>query len=119
MACHMRPCDIVRRWAGPRLERPKQRTEMATADQLKALIRSHADGDETRFYAIALQLAAHAARSGKAKLAQELKELIDAARSPTSEQSTRIVKVRPTPLAQPRGDLAGILSVSYPRVRSS
>lgn len=87
---------------------------MATADQLKALIRSHADGDETRFYAIALQLAAHAARSGKTKLAQELKLLIEAARSPGAEQKSRTLKVGPTPLAQPRGELAGILSVSYP-----
>jgi SpoVK/Ycf46/Vps4 family AAA+-type ATPase len=87
---------------------------MATADQLKALIRSHAEGDETRFYAIALQLAAHAARAGKGKLAQELKELIDGVRSPSAELPARSVKVRPTLLAQPRGELAGILSVSYP-----
>jgi len=92
---------------------------MATADQIKALITSHADGDETRFYAIALQLAASAARSGKPKLAQELKQLVDAARASSVEPTTRSVKVRPTPLAQPRGDLAGILSVSYPTTRLS
>jgi len=27
---------------------------MATAEQLKALIRSHAEGDDTRFYAVAM-----------------------------------------------------------------
>lgn len=37
---------------------------MATADQVKALIRSHAEGDDTRFYAIAIQVAAQAAQSG-------------------------------------------------------
>ena len=50
---------------------------MATADQVKALIRSHADGDDTRFYAIAVQVAAQAARSGHGKFAQELRELVD------------------------------------------
>lgn len=92
---------------------------MATADQLKALIRSHAEGDETRFYAIALQLAAHAARSGKSKLAQELKLLVDAARTNPPAEDQRAVKVRPVPLAQPRGELAGILSVTYPSARLS
>ena len=41
-----------------------KRDVMATVDQVKALIRSHADGDNTRFYAIAMQVAAQAARSG-------------------------------------------------------
>jgi len=31
---------------------------MAKADQIKALIRSHAEGDDSRFYAIAMQVAA-------------------------------------------------------------
>ena len=50
---------------------------MATADQVKALIRSHADGDDTRFYAIAMQVAAQVARSGHGKFAQELRDLVD------------------------------------------
>ena len=45
---------------------------MAKADQIKALIRSHAEGDDARFYAIAMQVAAQAARSGHGKFAQEL-----------------------------------------------
>ena len=36
---------------------------MATGDQVKALIRSHADGDDTRFYAIAMQVAAQVAQA--------------------------------------------------------
>ena len=50
---------------------------MANAEQMKALIRSHADGDNTRFYAVAIQVAAHAARSGHNRFAQELRELVD------------------------------------------
>jgi hypothetical protein len=48
---------------------------MATADHVKALIRSHAEGDDERFYAIAMQVAAQAARQGHTKFAQELREL--------------------------------------------
>ena len=34
---------------------------MATAEQVKALVQSHAEGDDARFYAIAMQVAAQAA----------------------------------------------------------
>jgi len=81
---------------------------MATADQVKALIRSHADGDDERFYAIALQVAARAARQGHGKLAQDLRRLVD---------EMKMQDVRPVPLAQPRGEVAGLLSVSYPTTR--
>ena len=91
---------------------------MATADQVKALIRSHADGDDTRFYAIALQVAAQAARTGHGKFAQELRELVDQVK----ERSKALEPTRgpkPVPLAQPRGELAGLLTVSYPKTRLS
>lgn len=91
---------------------------MATADQLKALIRSHADGDGDRFYAVALQLAASAARTGKPRLAQDLKILIDEVRA-KAQAAPIASRIRPTPLTQPRGELAGILSVSYPSARLS
>jgi len=84
---------------------------MANAEQLKALIKSHADGDDTRFYAIAIQVAAHAARTGHTKLAQELRDLIDQAKSAESPKGMR---TRPVALAQPRGELASLLLVSYP-----
>ena len=45
---------------------------MATADQVKALIKSHAAGDDERFYAVALQLAAREAQSGHAIYARGL-----------------------------------------------
>ncbi|GER07156.1 hypothetical protein JCM17843_14660 [Kordiimonadales bacterium JCM 17843] len=53
---------------------------MATADHVKALIRSHAEGDDERFYAIAMQVAAQAARQGHTKFAQELRNLVDQAK---------------------------------------
>lgn len=89
---------------------------MATAVQVKALIRSHADGDDARFYAIAMQVAAQAARSGHGKFAQELRDLVDQAKV----RAKAIEPARgpkPVPLAQPRGELAGLLTVGYPKTR--
>lgn len=86
---------------------------MATGTQLKALLKSLEEGDEERLYSIGLQMAAHEARLGHGKLASEIRELLDAIRA-----RHRIAPARqPIPLVQPKGELAGILSVSYPDVR--
>lgn len=87
---------------------------MATADQVKALIRSHADGDDTRFYSIAMQVAAQAARSGHARFAHELRELVDTAKT---NGRLNVSQAKPVPVVQPRGELAGLLSVGYPKDR--
>jgi len=89
---------------------------MATADQVKALIRSHADGDDSRFYAIAMQVAAQAARSGHGKFAQELRALVDQVKA-RAEAVEPARGPKPVPLAQPRGELAGLLTVGYPKAR--
>ncbi len=89
---------------------------MAKADQIKALIRCHAEGDDARFYAVAMQVAAQAARSGHGNFAQELRELVDKAKA-QSKADTSAQSSRPVPLAQPRGELAGLLTVSYPKTR--
>jgi hypothetical protein len=47
----------------------------ASAEHIKAMVRSHASGDDAQFYAIALQVAARSARQGHQKAATELKEL--------------------------------------------
>ena len=54
---------------------------MASADHIRALLRSHAEGDDDRFYSVAMQLAAHEARSGHGKFAKELRDIIDTAKS--------------------------------------
>jgi SpoVK/Ycf46/Vps4 family AAA+-type ATPase len=85
---------------------------MATGEQIKALLDSHVVGDDDRFLSIVLQLAAQAARQGHGKLAQDLRALIDKARlQDRSAGSAR----NPVPLAQPRGELADLLGVSYPK----
>ncbi|ROP41850.1 AAA family ATPase [Saccharothrix texasensis] len=86
---------------------------MATADQVKALVKSHAEGDDTRFYSVALQVAAGAARNGHGRFAQELKALVDSLR----QQSTSpVTQGRLVAVAQPRGELAQLLNVSYPQL---
>lgn len=82
---------------------------MPTADQIKALLSSHAEGDEAQFFSVAMQIAASEARQGHGKLAEEIRALIDRAKSRTG-----IAGVSPIPLAKPRGELADILSASYP-----
>lgn len=86
---------------------------MATADQVKALVRSHADGDDARFFSIALQVAARAARSGQTNFAQELRDLVEELR----QEPLRSRK--PVPVAQPRGELNALLGVAYPTTRMS
>jgi len=54
---------------------------MSNADQLKALLKSHREGDELHFYSVALQMAAMEARKGNGRVAEELKQMIDAAKS--------------------------------------
>ncbi|MFO0681200.1 MAG: ATP-binding protein [Sandaracinus sp.] len=88
---------------------------MASADQIKALIRSHADGDDARFYAVALQVAAQAARTGHSRFAQELRELIDRAKARAADPA--LPRAKTVPLVQPRGELAGVLAASYPQTR--
>lgn len=87
---------------------------MTAAKHLLALLRSHISGDDEQFLSVALQVAAHEARQGHGKLALQLRELVDEARSRKC-----VIGKRPVPLAQPKGDLASLLSVSYSETRLS
>lgn len=89
---------------------------MATAEQLKALIHSYTKGDDSRFLSVAAQIAAHAARAGKEKLAKDLRQLIDDAKRGRSDDPG---SQTPVPIAQPTGDLAGLVSASFPKTRLS
>ena len=86
---------------------------MASANQLKALLQSHLEGDDARFYSVAMQVAAHEAKLGHGKLAEELRDLIDQAkaRRVTTQASNTV------PISKPRGELANLLTVSYPKSR--
>src|SRR5471032_1716336 len=85
---------------------------MASAEQIKALFRSHISGDDSHFYSVAMQVAAHEAKLGHGKLAEELRDMLDAAKSHRPVAETKLVQ-----LSKPRGELANLLSVSYPETR--
>lgn len=83
---------------------------MASAEQLKALLKSHLEGDDERFFSVAMQVAAHEAKLGHGRLAEELRALVDAAKS-------RRATAPPVPISRPRGELASLLEASYPKAR--
>lgn len=83
---------------------------MASANQLKALLKSHLEGDEQRFISVGMQIAAHEAKLGHGKLAEELRILID-------EAKRSRVGGQPVPISRPRGELANLLVVTYPKTR--
>lgn len=87
---------------------------MANAEQLKALVKSHIERDDRHFYSVAMQVAAREAKVGHGKLAEELRDMIDAAKARVSPDAV-IGKL--VPLARPRGELANLLTVSYPKSR--
>lgn len=89
---------------------------MASAEQIKALLKSHIDGDDVRFFSVAMQVAAHEAKLGHGKLADELRVMVDAAKS---RRGTTLNASKPVPINRPRGELAGLLEVSYPKFRLS
>jgi SpoVK/Ycf46/Vps4 family AAA+-type ATPase len=90
---------------------------MASADHLRALLRAHLEGDQQRFFSIAMQVAAHEARLGHGQLAEDLRALIDdAKRRPMLASHADQVAV---PISRPRGDLAALLAMSLPKARLS
>ena len=54
---------------------------MATAEQIKSLIRSHFSDDVERFATAALQVAAHEANQGHGALAHEIRQIVDKAKA--------------------------------------
>jgi len=88
---------------------------MATAQQIKSLLKSYSDSDSDAFLSVALQIAAHEARSGKGNLASELKKIVDDIRE--KQKSAKIGGS--VPISRPTGELAALLSASYPKTRLS
>ena len=85
---------------------------MSNARQILAMLRSRAEGDEERFFTIALQVAAAEARQGHRSVAEELRAVVERARAAHGRGQTIAV-----PFATPRGDLAGILELRSPSHR--
>jgi SpoVK/Ycf46/Vps4 family AAA+-type ATPase len=89
---------------------------VASSDQLKALIKSHISRDDGQFLSVAMQVAAHEAKLGHVKLAEELRDLIDAAKARVSQDpSGKLVAIGSA--AKPKSELANLLTVSHPANR--
>jgi flagellar biosynthesis GTPase FlhF len=93
------------------------REDMTTSQHIVALLQSRIAGDEDRFLSVATQLAAHEARRGHGKLAQELRDLIDSEKGKRQTVGRR--GMGPVPLVQPKGELAGFLAARYSDIRLS
>ena len=89
---------------------------MAKATQIKALLESAFKGDKERLYALAMQIAASEAHKGHGKLAQEIKKMIDEAKT---HKPFIIAGGGPVPLVRPKGELATLLTARYPHEKLS
>lgn len=82
---------------------------MAVGEQIKSLIKSHGEGDESRFYATAMQIAAAEARNGHLALAEELKKTIDKAKG-----SKGLNLVKTVPINATQRELSDLLELVHP-----
>ena len=77
---------------------------VSNTKQILAMLESRADGDDEQFYAIALQVAASEARSGRRSTAEQLRAAVEKARELSGKGASVAV-----PFASPRGDLADLI----------
>jgi len=87
-------------------------SRMSNAKQILAMLKSRAEGDDERFFSIALQVAAAEARQGRRQSAEELRLEIDKARAQNSSGASVAI-----PFAQPRGDLESLIEMRAPRFK--
>lgn len=80
---------------------------MASSAQLKALMHAHVSGDPERFRSVALQVAAHEAKIGHFKLAEELRELANKAKN----------QKQVVPISKGQSDSSGLLHASSPSTK--
>lgn len=82
---------------------------MAAAEQIKSLIKSFSDGDDARFYATAMQIAASEARKGKIEFANELKKLIK-----DSKLKNELGSIKTLPVNNAQKELNDLLELTRP-----
>ncbi|MFW5895245.1 MAG: AAA family ATPase [archaeon] len=87
---------------------------MAAADQIKSLIKYFGEGDDSRFFSTAMQIAASEARKGHTSFSQELKNLIEKAKKERSV--TFIDRDKTIPLSKPKRELNELVEVFHPQV---
>lgn len=82
---------------------------MSNTKQILAMLESRADDDDEQFFAIALQVAASEARSGRKTTAEQLRFAVEKARGQAGRGASVAV-----PFASPRGDLADLIELRNP-----
>jgi hypothetical protein len=92
---------------------------MPGAKQVIALLSSHLEGNEERVYTIALQIAASEARQGHVKTADQLKQLVDGARTRVKARPTGPRLAVATPLVRQRADLEELVTTTHSDVHLS
>lgn len=88
---------------------------MAAAEQIKSLIKSFGDGNESRFFATAMQIAASEARKGHTTFAQELKKIIERAKKGRSNSFLDDTKT--ISISKPKRELNELIEVFQPKVK--
>lgn len=86
--------------------------KLSNAKQILALLKSRAEGDDERFYSIALQVAAAEARQGRKQTADEMRAEVNRARTAKSQGASVAIS-----FSQPRGLLEGLLEVRTARFK--
>lgn len=89
---------------------------MASAEQIKALLESHVQGDDSRFFSIALQVAAHEAKIGHGKFAKQLRDLVTKSKE---NRSIDAIQAGPIPISKGYKDISGLLHAEHPKHRLS
>ncbi|MEL6115120.1 ATP-binding protein [Photobacterium sp. SP02] len=88
---------------------------MASANQIKMLVKHFTKKDDNRFLSVVLQIAAHEAKIGHTKFADELRFLVDKAKISMNSESgmPKVLSASSAQMVQPSSDL---FSVAHPVV---
>lgn len=85
---------------------------MTSTRHVIAMIRSHAAGDNEKFLSVAEHIAEDASRTGKVRVADDIRTVIEAVR----RDADASVPPSPIPISSPRGELANLIHASYPEI---
>jgi SpoVK/Ycf46/Vps4 family AAA+-type ATPase len=87
---------------------------MASAEQVRALVQSHCEGDQGRFMSVAMQVAAGEARKGHPEFSAELRRMIEKAKDRLVPQQNAGETI---PFAAARGELSELFAVYHPQTK--
>ncbi len=88
--------------------------KMSNTKQILAMLKSRVDGNDEQFYSIALQVAAAEARKGRRSTAEEIRSVVDDARSAQSRGPSV-----PISFARPRGELESLIDFKEAKLKLS